>query len=201
MQWYRQLGIQHILGFEPFPPAIQRFKEKYGDSIPLVECALSDKDGEQILYQYAPDGSGSSLYPAIVEMTIGVTPGWALDHFGPAYGAKSETLVKVCRFDTFVNDWPKEFPWDQYDCCVMDTQGNEHDILKGMGDKLFQFKYWNIELSRVPGYFGESPAEEVSDWMAERGYRRDSPIEGHNDVFFIRSDLSKNSDRLYRGVA
>src|SRR5436190_2893425 len=99
MQWYRQLGIQHILGFEPFFPAIQRFKEKYGDSIPLVEGALSDKDGEYILYQYGDDGQGSSLYKPIAE-SAQVVAHWGIDQFdGPDKGPKSKTLVKVYRFD------------------------------------------------------------------------------------------------------
>ena len=178
MQWYEKMGIPYIVGFEPYPPAIADFKKQY-PHMKLFEVALSDVNNAQKLKVYNTGGTGSSLFycneipPHVAE-----------------FGLKEEIEVPVRRFDDFVLEHP-EIDWKQFDCVVLDTQGNEHDILRGMGEWVSHFKFWNIELSRNPLYDGESSAQEVIDWMKLHGHTAVTPIEDHNDVMFVRSDLLK----------
>jgi len=73
------------------------------------------------------------------------------------------------------------------------------EILLGMGKWLKQFKYLCIELSVTPVYKGETPGAEVAAWLKTQGFTLDSPIYEHNDCFFVRSDIKKESDQVYRG--
>jgi hypothetical protein len=75
---------------------------------------------------------------------------------------------------------------EDYDCLVVDTQGTELDVLKGMGHMLQNFKMLNIECSEEAVYDGEANAQEVIDYLLSRGFKQDSPIEPHNDIMFIK---------------
>jgi len=107
--------------------------------------------------------------------------------------------VKTMRFNTWVEQ-AKDFNIEDYDTLVLDTQGNEMEILKGMGKYLKYFKFLSIELSETPVYHGETPARDAITWLDERGFIQDSPIQSHNDVFFVRSDIKSKSDLVYRGL-
>ena len=191
MQWYKQMGIEFLIGFDPLPQAVVNFARKYPD-IPIYQKALSDHDGwEQLNITYG-DGAGSSLFRQINEN--GVVESWTDNK-----DIVGRIPVQVMRFDAWA--MAHDFDADLYDCLVLDTQGNELDVLKGMGNYLHGFKYLNIELSREPVYEGETPAAGVAEWLEKHGYTLDSPIYDHNDSFFVRSDIKPVSDRQYRGLA
>jgi len=118
--------------------------------------------------------------------------------------------VELVRFDTWAKKMNNTKYTDeqgnahlidlsQYDTLQLDTQGNEMEILLGMGKWLKQFKYLCIELSVTPVYKGETPGAEVAAWLKNQGFTLDSPIYEHNDCFFVRSDIKAESDQTYRG--
>ena len=174
MQWYKMMGIEHLIGVEPLPLARKLFKEKYPD-IPLFECALSNIDGTGILHPTEGDGQGSSLL-------IDAYP-------NPQYKFLDDQFVALHRWDTIVRQYGADLDFFDYDCLVMDVQGYEWEALHGFGDCLDTINLINVELSRVPVYHGGKPAQEVADWLVSRGFVQDSPIEEHDDVFFIRKGL------------
>ncbi len=190
---YMRFGIEHVLGFEPLRSAFQLCKTNvenwrrelsYIGQIELANYALSDWEGEDTLKVTAGDGKGSSLLYPKNENSEGVIvgseacavttlPGWLRKHWG----------FDIAPFDTL----------------VLDTQGNEFEILKGMGPLLEQFKYLCVELSIRPVYEGETRGRAIEDWLVRAGFTPDSPRLSHNDWFFVRKDIKPFSERIYKG--
>ena len=178
---YKELGIENIICFEPLSTAYALLRNSY-PNVFSFKLALGETDEDATLYISAGDGKGSSLLETNMEHPE-VQKNW---NHGQA-DIVGEQKVKVRRFDTWAKDAPVNL--DDYDCLVLDTQGNELEVLKGMGEHLSGFKYLSVELSEIPVYFGEHPAAEVCEWLDTQGFNRDSPIQTHDDVFFIREGV------------
>lgn len=199
---YLRFGIDYILGFEPLPAAwqlcrdnIKKWQAELGITPKFIACypiALDNFNGHAELNITAGDGKGSSLLRPNLEHPE-VKKNWQ-DGQDMIVDKKE---VRVDRLDSLVKNNPID--WDQFDTLVLDTQGNEMEILEGMGDYLKQFKYLCIELSMTPAYEGEITGPTVAAWLKERGFILDSPELDHNDWFFVRSDIKAKSDKLYRG--
>lgn len=170
MQFYQAMGIWHLLGVEPLPSAAALFRAKY-PNIPLFQYALGDHNTTAPLHVTEGDGQGSSLL-------VDAYP-------NPQYKFLPDEQVTVVRWDFLVNYMNPCL----YDCLVMDVQGYEWEALHGFGSYLSYFNMLNIELSREPVYRGGKRAQEVVDWLATQGFKQDSPITEHDDVFFIREGL------------
>ena len=168
MRWYQRMGIVNLMGFEPLPTAVEQFQKLY-PTIPIFPYALGDtNDVYGALSVYAGDGQGSTLLHEINR-----DPNALIVECVP---------VVVRRFDSI--HWGLKVI-KEYNCLVIDVQGFELQVLKGFGEYLDSIEMISVELSRVPLYEGEATAAEVCEWLEERGYMRISPIEDHNDVFFI----------------
>lgn len=187
---YKDLGIQHILGFEPLPFAAELARQNHG--VRVEEIALSNKNSVETLIVTKGDGKGSSIYEPILESDE-VRKNWTdngiiVDHI----------KVKTMRFADWVEQ--EKFDLSRYDCLVLDIQGMEKEALVGFGSLLQHFKYLSVELSTEPVYEGETPAQELADWLDEQGFLLDSPLYSHNDSFFVRKDIKSESDRIYYGL-
>lgn len=181
-QFYRQLGIEYFMGFEPLPLAIDAFRKHYtyladGKEF-FFPFALSDKDAEAVLGQTTGDGQGSSF--------LETTKDYKAVHEEYEYIAKIPVAQR--RFDTFYEATKPLIPLEHFDCLVCDVQGLELNVLKGMGKYLDGFKYLNIECSEQPVYEGGAAGHEIVDYLDKHGFRQDTPMEIHNDVFFVRKD-------------
>ncbi len=190
---YQDLGVENILGFEPLSRAVKAFRKDH-PSVECVQMALGDKNGKSVLKVTAGDGKGSTLLTPIPEHPE-VVKNWQDN----ADIIRTEK-VGVIRLDTFFQK-SQTYGIEDFDCLVLDTQGNEWEVLHGCGDLLKEFKYLSVELSDVPVYEGEHAGQEVIDWLVKQGFTQDSPLQSHNDVFFIRSDIKPTSDLTYRGLA
>lgn len=189
---YKQLGIKNILGFEPLPSAVKKCRSDHPD-IDVIEMALGGKNGKAELLVTKGDGKGSSIFEPILESEE-VKKNW-IDN-GIIVGKRK---IGVIRLDTFFEKSQDHYIED-YDCLVLDVQGVEWEVLHGCGELLKQFKFLSIELSETPVYKGEHSAQKVIDYLVTQGFTQDSPIQSHNDVFFVRSDIKPTSDLVYRGL-
>lgn len=193
-----RLGVEHYVAFEPLKSAYDLLVENVkhglvGLDYHTYQIGLDNFDGPAQLKVTAGDGKGSSLYDGVWDHPE-VKKNWTSGQ--SAY--VGEETVQIQKFTTWAGSQP-EIDLAEYDTLQLDTQGNEHEILKGMGDLLQGFKYLCIEISEVPVYKGETPGAELSDWLDQRGFLRDSPITAHNDTFFIRKDIKSETDGLYKG--
>lgn len=174
LQWYQMMGIEWFIGFEPLPAAIRDFHKQYAvdfDKVIHLPFALSDYEGFNGLYIAPGDGQGSSFK----------------EELSNEYPMTGPIRVPVYRFDTVARDY--NFEMEKYDCLVVDVQGMELEVLKGMGELLKGFKFLNIECSEKPVYRDSASGQEIVDFLKTMGFKQDSPMEVHNDVFFIREDL------------
>lgn len=190
------LGVQHYLAFEPLSKAFDKLVEVKRQHCPetyqIWQLGLHDKNEKAVLNVTLGDGKGSSIFETEWEHPE-VKRNW---NQGQA-AVEGEEEIIMTRFDDFA--FESKLDLGLFDTLQLDTQGNEMEILKGMGDTLQQFKYLCIELSITPVYKGETPGAEVAAWLKEKGFTLDSPIYEHNDCFFVRSDIKPESDQTYRG--
>lgn len=200
-----RMGIDNLIAFEPLTSAFDILQERYGDKAHCFKIGLHDTNRSADLQVTAIDGKGSSIFDTEWEHPE-VKRNW---NQGQAAIVGTEE-IELVRFDK----WAKQYnntkyideqgnshiiDLSQYDTLQLDTQGNEMEILLGMGKWLKQFKYLCIELSVTPVYKGETPGADVAAWLKTQGFTLDSPIYEHNDCFFVRSDIKPVSDQTYRG--
>lgn len=182
-QWYRKMGIEYFIGFEPLPIAIEAFAKNYPTLATGKEfffgvgLGLDDRFAE--IYQTTGDGQGSSFLQPTRE--------YSENH--PEYFYINKELVDIRRFDTFMTNLGSTVPMKNFDCLVCDVQGMELYALMGMGIYLQHFSYLNIECSEKPVYQNSQSASEIISFLKKQGFKQDSPIEEHNDIMFIREDL------------
>lgn len=200
-----RMGVEHLIGFEPLTSAFEILDERYGLNSHVFKLGLHDTNSMGTLQCTSGDGKGSSLFDGVWDHPE-VVKNWTQ---GQAAIVDTEE-VELVRFDTWAKQFNNKFYIDsrgnkrlidlsQYDTLQLDTQGNEMEILLGMGKWLKQFKYLCIELSVTPVYKGETPGAEVAAWLKTQGFTLDSPIYEHNDCFFVRSDIKSESDQTYKG--
>lgn len=200
---YIRMGIDWIIGFEPMSGVYEKLEEDcirwpgelgiYPKQLRMFKLGLHDKNGPATLHRSVGDGKGSTMFDVNYEHEE-VVKNW---NQGQGMFEGDET-IRTVRFDSWAARTP-EINLTNYDTLLLDTQGNEFEILKGMGSYLKGFKYLCLELSIEPAYKQETPAQEVADWLAKQGFTLDSPFYSHNDVFFVRKDIKPESDRVYRG--
>lgn len=185
---YMDMGIENIICFEPIPEKCDHIVKNYTQVV-AVNCAVGDKNKYSTLYLTDDDSlKGSSLLKDIDKEK----------KFNFQKQKSGGISCRVIRMDSFLKNRP-DIMFGDFNCVVIDTQGYELNVLKGFGDDIRLFDFWNIECSRVPVYEGEAAAEEVSDFMDKNGFIRDSPIEDHNDVFFVSKKIKSNSEQIFLG--
>lgn len=178
LAWYVTKKYQPILAFEPHPQAFEELKKHYWNHAISWNLALGSESGS--LQLYIPedgDTEKSSKYKSIP--TEGHN--WTNIPIG------STIIVPVIRFDL----WAVRGGIDlsPFNTVVIDVQGMELEVLQGFGLYLGVFDFLVIECSKKPVYDGESSAQEVVDWLEENGFRAVSPIEEHDNIFFVRKSL------------
>lgn len=194
---YLELGIkpQNILCFEPLKSAYDQFCKNY----PKIYCenmGLHDRPVYMDLNVTEGDGEGSSIFKPITDHPE-VVRNWRDNSVVIGTQKAIFDRLDLCLSDTSYG----YRNYAKFDCLVLDTQGNEWEVLHGCGDLLHNFKYISVELSKTPVYHGEHPGQEVIDWLVNQGYTQDTMLQSHNDVFFIRSDIKPKSDWTYYGLA
>lgn len=178
-QWYRQMGIEYFIGFEPLSSAIEAFQKNYPTLATGKEFffpfGLSNELSYETLHITAGDGQGSSILDEVEEFAQNTVIG--------------EERIYLMPFARIVSDLEPTLLMHKMDCLVIDVQGYELKALEGMIPYLLDFKYLNIECSRVPVYKGGPSAEQIIDFLEKQGFLQDSPIEDHNDIMFIKKGL------------
>jgi FkbM family methyltransferase len=180
IQFYREMGIRHILCFEPLLEAFEKFHDKYGE-IPgvLVKlCALANFDGNAEFRITQGDGQGSSLLDPLIQEAD------APLH----YVVEARRIVPVSRFDSLV--LVHEIDPALYNCLVVDVQGMELPVLQGFGPYLSGFDMLCVECSDKPIYVGEVETQAVIDYVYRFGFKPVSPVSvTSDDVLFVRERM------------
>jgi FkbM family methyltransferase len=125
-----------------------------GKEIKIVNKACSDYDGKTIFNVVNTGNVGAS---SLLKTT----------DFGRAAEWKQEEIEVECiRLDTFM----KNNDMESVDMLWVDVQGAEKKVFDGLGDKLLKTKVINTEVGLKDLYHGSILAEELNDYMINKGF-------------------------------
>lgn len=165
IEYYLKMGITPIIVFEPLHTAYQILLNKYfgNPDVWTIQCGLGNIRAECDLIVADGDGKGSSYLKELKHGPLSIMQ-----------------ISNIHRWADLTNiNRPK------FNCCVIDVQGMELDVLRGMDEHIQQFDFLSVECSATPIYKGEASADEVIAYLDRMGFQRDSPIPAHDDVMFI----------------
>lgn len=171
IQYYLAMGIKPVLAIEPLSSARKIAFQKYFShpDVILAGCGLGNFDGWAPLHITDGDGKGSSFL-------------WEK-------GPPQVVMVADVEMHRWSSINRQDIDRSKFNCCVIDVQGMELDVLRGMDDQIKQFSFLSVECSEVPIYKGEASASEVIAYLHRMGFERDSPIAAHDDIMFINRDV------------
>lgn len=178
--FYLEMGIEPVLAFEPLRAAYKKLAGRFrGDRRVIAEPhALGSSMDLTQLRVASGDGQSSTLYE--------LTPEYKAEF--PDIEFRRSQPIAVIPFESYYYN-NSQIDISQYNCAVIDVEGHELEVLKGFGIYLKYLAFLSVELSGEPTYVGGPTANQVVDWLADHDFIQDSPIEPHNDVFFIRKDV------------
>lgn len=170
--WYLENGLE-VLGFEPLKEECQFCKDTWPEGV-FINCAIG-KSTRRARLEVTRGGTGGSTFLEVIATPKGAVPHQPLRH----------DVCQMCKVSDIDADW------DRYDALVVDVQGMELEVLQSFAQAgiLENFKVLNIECSEVPLYKGESPAQDVIEFLGRQGFKAMTPTSQHDDILFARADV------------
>ncbi|OUS34019.1 hypothetical protein A9Q94_17750 [Rhodobacterales bacterium 56_14_T64] len=185
--FYEDCCAQTVLWVEADPTTFAKLADELasrkGPTRHLLENALvSAEAGEELSFnRFNGDGSSSSVH---------ASTGTYRERFpnsqetGEVLSLTSRTLPEIlARHEVDISAAKRPM-------LVLDVQGHELPVLRGLGDGLKAFSQCKCEVSRVPMYEGGSMFEDIDAHMKKMGFRLAShryvQVPRHGDVLYIR---------------
>lgn len=184
---YEGYGAKCVLWIEADPEthgALEKvLRSRTGETRHLSENALvSSSVGEPVSFHRFNEGGASSSVHRATE---------TLKARFPNTGETGEVLTLTTR------SLPEILARHDLDpraarqpMLVVDVQGHELEVLKGLGDTLKDFSLCTCEVSRVPYYNGGASFDEIDAHMRSNGFRlvshRAIQVPRHGDVLYQR---------------
>lgn len=191
--FYDALGASIVAWIEADPENfgyleqhIRAFHRADLQQIPILAC-LSDVSGREVeLVRYSNDGASNSIAPEtplFVEMWPGIRP------TGETLHLRTVTLRDVCK-EIHLEDTGRPR------LMVIDVQGHELEVLRGVGIELLAlFDFIQVEVSVTPIYEGATAAQ-VEEFLQLNGFRCLNRLtEDHGDLIFARLEALGNELR------
>lgn len=178
--WYERMGIKNILGFDPIKEQIEQARLLCPNAL-LFVGALGSCNNTLLFDRVAGDGQGSSFMKLVKPDECRIV--------------LESNHVNVMRFDKIVGICIHD-----YNCLVIDVEGMEYQVLMGFGVALDAIDMINIELAEVPVYQGQPAARDVVDYLCRRRFKQITPIDGHNDVLFVRDNIHQSLQRVAKSA-
>jgi FkbM family methyltransferase len=176
---YKKYNL-NVLWFEPIPDVFFQLQNNILDfprqiALPYL---LTDKDDVDYQFNIASNGgASSSIFDFSEHRNI-----WPEVTFVDQINLKSKTLKTIFASGDALPSL--------YDALVIDTQGSELLVLKGVGDYLKDFKYVKVEASDFNSYDGCCTLAEIKKFMLSNGYK----------LYLKRSFMKKKNIGTYYDV-
>jgi FkbM family methyltransferase len=139
------------------------------------EALLSDTDGEEVDFYITKDEFASSmLKPALHQELFPHAP------------VTDVIKLRTKRFDTLIEEQSLK-RW-MYNVLILDVQGAELKVLKGMGDLLQKFPVVICEYTVVELYEGSPRLDDLDEFLSS-DYKRVHPTDTHElvgDAMYVR---------------
>lgn len=184
--FYERCGAKTVLWIEADPETYQRLSavvaSRSGTTRHLTENALvSASSGEELPFnRFNWDGASSSIYKATKTYRARFPHS---RETGEVLTLSTRSLPEILsRHDIDVTAARRPM-------LVVDVQGHELSVLKGLGQGLRAFAQCKCEVSRIPMYDGGSSFDDIDALMRGFGYRLAShryvQVPRHGDVLYI----------------
>lgn len=185
---YEGYGAKQVLWIEADPDTFAKLTEvlagRQSGTRHLAECALvSASDGEALsFHRFKGDGASSSIHRATDTLKARF----------PQAGETGEILeMKTRSLPDILARHEIEPTQAARPMLVLDVQGHEFEVLRGLGDGLTAFELCKCEVSRVPMYEGGARFEEIDAHFRAYGYRlvshRYAQVPRHGDVLYQKT--------------
>ncbi len=175
---YQKMGFKNILFIEANPAVFERLKENITGmpNVKIVNCAISDSNGETTLYVTSQDLSSSILplkehqriYPSIVE-SCQIT-------------VQSRTLDKLLE--------EQQLELSDFNMINIDIQGAELMTFQGAINTLKHIEAINTEVNYQELYEGCAIIDQVDEFLANKGFKRVATITPFHpswgDAFYVK---------------
>lgn len=147
--------------------------EQYGQA--GYEVCVSDVDGEVVDFWVTKDEYASSMMKPKLHQEI---------HPQAPIVGKIEVVTK--RFDTFWEETFREYTINFYNMLVLDTEGSEAKVLRGMGKYLDYFDIVVTEYSTIDFYEGGAQLSELQELLSDFDMVYPDVVLTHANALFIR---------------
>lgn len=186
-EFYERCGAKTILWVEADPETYKKLTKTLAarpDGLRHVaeNALVSATAGEKLTFnRFNGDGASSSLYTST-------------DIYRERFPHSRETgeviQLKTCALPEILARHDIDVTGARRPMLVVDVQGHELSVLRGLGDGLKQFHQCKCEVSRVPMYDGGALFEDIDTHMKSMGFRLAShryiQVPRHGDVLYIR---------------
>lgn len=175
-----------VIWFEAHPEYARRLQGHLREFPRQVgyEALLSDVDGETVTFWVTDNEVASSQFEPYLELAVNTH----------VHVAEQVQLTTV-RFDTFLVSHGLNIfdnAMDPYNYLVLDTQGSELLVLKGMGEYVQSFDAIQTEYSIEERYKGGAQLSDLDDFLTPLGYVRvfpETPI-NHADALYVKEQYA-----------
>ncbi|TMV14830.1 FkbM family methyltransferase [Arenibacterium halophilum] len=185
--FYESCGADTVLWVEADPDTYVKLSETLAarktTARHLTENALvSSNAGETLsFHRFKGDGASSSVHRATE----------ALHARFPDAGESGDVLQLPTRsLDEILARHGVDVAAAVQAMLVVDVQGHELEVLKGLGEGLDTFRLCKCEVSRIPLYAGGAQFTEIDSHMRAHGFRLVSHkyfrVPRHGDVLYLR---------------
>jgi FkbM family methyltransferase len=151
-----------VIWIEPLPTQFEQLKQniKAHPNQIAINALITDRDDiSTILHISNNDGLSSSILDLSLHRDI-----WPDVHY------VSDIAVNSVRLQTAISRAGLDI--SNYDALVMDTQGSELLILRGLGEDITHFQYIKTEAADFESYTGCATVSEISEFLiSSYGYR------------------------------
>lgn len=176
---YRACGIKSVIWVEAIPSVFDRLRqavEPYGDR--CFNVLASDTDGDLVpFWVTSNDGMSSSMLPLSGHLTL-----------FPDVKVSGTLRLVTRRLDNFLD--ANKVRRGSIDGIVLDVQGAELKVLRGLGGYLRGVQVVVTEFSRIPLYVGGVLFDELDDFLVRSGFKRITELGSvHGDALYVRRDV------------
>jgi len=175
---YEFIGCHRMIFIEAVPEIYEQLKKNiapYMDAMAINVCISDVDDQESDFHITNNEGQSSSL------LELGVH---AIEHPDVVVTETRKMVTK--RLDTLFKDMPLDC-----DLLNMDLQGAELMALKGLGERLNEFKWLYLEVNKAEVYKGNPFVEEIDAYVGQFGFKRVETKGIGNfswmDAFFVKA--------------
>ena len=184
---YEDYGARTVLWIEADPETYSVLTESLaardGAATHLTENALVSDGARETspFYRFSNKGASSSVYKATDKLQ---------ENFPDVTETGEELSLPTCPLPDILARRNVDPLYAGRPMLVLDVQGHEYEVLKGLGDGLKAFALCACEVSRIQIYEGGAKFEQIDRHMKAHGFRlvshRTQKVPHHGDVLYRR---------------